>query len=222
MIYLSGCLPSNPEIQKLLVENDIGLMLTPLSQRHTRGMGLEWLWAADNACFANKWDENIWIKWLKSFSQPEKALFATVPDVVANHEKTLERWEQYNQTVSSLGFKAAFVLQDGATIETTPWDTMGCLFIGGSTKFKLSETARQHCQEAKSRSLWVHMGRVNSLKRMLLAKEWGVDSTDGTYLAFGPDKNTPKLISMVQRTKKATVNVRLPFFTPSEGETNNE
>jgi hypothetical protein len=64
------------------------------------------------------------------------------------------------------------------------------------------------------------MGRVNSLKRMLIAKEWGVDSTDGTYLAFGPDVNTPKLVSMVQRIKNATVDVLLPFTTPSEGEPN--
>lgn len=220
MIYLSGCLPSKPEMQQLLFENEIGLMLTPFSQRHTRGLEGDWLWAADNGCFANKWDEATWIKWLKSFPEPSKALFATVPDVVADHKKTVERWDQYHQQVSSLGFKPAFVLQDGADMATIPWDTMGCLFIGGTTQFKLSVASRSFCAEAKSRSIWVHMGRVNSLKRMLIAKEWGVDSTDGTYLAFGPDVNTPKLVSMVQRTKNATVDVLLPFTTPSEGDTN--
>ena len=220
MIYLSGCLPSNTEMQQTLFDAGIGLMLTPFSQRNSKNSPHEWLWAADNGCFAEKWDETIWINWLKSHATPSKALFATVPDVVANHNKTVDRWKEYHHVVSSLGYKPAFVLQDGADMTTIPWDTMGCLFIGGTTQFKLSEAARLFCAEAKSRSIWVHMGRVNSLKRMLIAKEWGVDSTDGTYLAFGPDKNTPKLVSIVQRTKNATVDVLLPFFTTLEGDKN--
>jgi hypothetical protein len=42
------------------------------------------------------------------------------------------------------------------------------------------------------------MGRVNSLRRMVIAQSWGCDSVDGTFLAFGPDVNTPKLVKMVQ------------------------
>lgn len=218
MIYLSGCLPSNLEIQKDLNDAGIGLMLTPISQRQTGSSPYDWKWAADNGCFAEKWDETVWLKWLKGFPNPEKSLFATVPDVVADHSKTVERWVNYYPKVSDLGYKPAFVLQDGADKSTLPWETMGCLFIGGTTEFKLSDKARELCQIAKSMSIWVHMGRVNSLKRMLIAKEWGVDSVDGTYLAFGPDKNTPKLISMVQRVNKATVDVPLPFYTTG-GET---
>jgi len=213
MIYLSGCLPSKPELQQKLYDNNIGLMLTPFSQRNTNSSPHSWHWAADNGCFASRWDEKIWMNWLKGFEDPTKSLFATVPDVVADHIKTVERWHQYWQQVASLGYKPAFVLQDGADMSTIPWNTMGCLFIGGTTQFKLSDEARLFCSEAKDRSIWVHMGRVNSFKRMLLAKEWGVDSTDGTYLAFGPDVNTPKLVSMVQKTKNATVDVLLPFST---------
>lgn len=211
MIYLSGCLPSKPELQQKLYDNNIGLMLTPFSQRNSKSSPHLWQWAADNGCFAERWDENIWMRWLKEFEDPTKSLFATVPDVVADHAKTVDRWHQYRHQVASLGYKPAFVLQDGAVHDTTPWGTMGCLFIGGSTQFKLSETAKRFVAEAKSRSIWVHMGRVNSLKRMLLAKEWGCDSTDGTYLAFAPDINTPKLIRMVQRTNQTTVDVCLPF-----------
>jgi hypothetical protein len=217
MIYLSGCLPSNPDMQKQLHDNGIGLMLTPFSQRNSKSSPYEWVWAADNGCFAEKWDEQVWLKWLKGHTAPATALFATVPDVVADHDKTVERWSEYHTTVSSLGYKPAFVLQDGAKMETIPWATMGCLFIGGSTDFKLSDNARMFCAEAKARSIWVHMGRVNSFKRMVLAKQWGVDSTDGTYLAFGPDVNTPKLVSMVRRTNNAGVKIPLPFTTLQEG-----
>jgi hypothetical protein len=211
MIYLSGCLPSNPEMQTTLHSNGIGLMLTPFSQRNAKNSPHKWVWAADNGCFAEKWDEKVWLSWLQSHETPSEALFATVPDVVADHDLTVARWGDYHATVSSLGYKPAFVLQDGAVMETIPWETMGCLFIGGSTDFKLSDTARMFCAEAKARRIWVHMGRVNSFKRMVMAKQWGVDSVDGTYLAFGPDVNTPKLVSMVRRTNDAGVD--LPLFS---------
>jgi hypothetical protein len=74
---------------------------------------------------------------------------------------------------------------------------MGALFIGGTTDFKLSKEAREFVSICKEKNIWVHMGRVNSLRRMEIAKSWGCDSVDGTYLAFGPDVNTPKLIKMV-------------------------
>lgn len=214
MIYLSGCLPSNLEIQKALQDNGIGMMLTPFSQRSTKASPYQWSWAADNGCFAERWDENVWVSWLKSFGNPKDALFATVPDVVADHDKTVERWNHYYKTVADLGYKPAFVLQDGAEEATIPWETMGCLFIGGTTEFKLSNTAKEMCRKAKSLSIWVHMGRVNSFKRMLLAKQWGVDSVDGTYLAFGPDKNTPKLINIVNKVNWSGVDVPLPLFNP--------
>lgn len=42
---------------------------------------------------------------------------------------------------------------------------------------------------------WVHMGRVNSKKRLDTARAMGCDSVDGTYLTFGPDTNLPRLLS---------------------------
>jgi hypothetical protein len=198
-------------MQKQLHSSNIGLMLTPFSQRNSNNSPYQWNWAADNGCFASKWDENTWVNWLKSFENTQKALFATVPDVVANHAETLKRWGQYNVLVSSLGYKPAFVLQDGASIDDIPWEDMGCLFIGGSTDFKLSLKTKFFCAEAKARSIWIHMGRVNSLKRMLLAREWGVDSVDGTYLAFGPDVNTPKLLAMVNKMEYTPIKASLPL-----------
>ena len=185
-------------------------MLTPFSQRHAPSD--EWIWAADNGCFSSRWDKEIWLRWLKSFDKPHTALFATVPDIVADHEKTLERWREYAPIVKGLGYKAAFVLQDGATIDTIPWTETDYLFIGGTTEFKLSEQARQICFEAQLRDIQIHMGRVNSKKRLLLAKSWGVDTADGTYIAFGPDVNTPKLVNMINTVNKTSVDVALPYI----------
>lgn len=171
-------------------------MLTPISQRNAPTR--EWIWAADNGCFSNRWEEKTWIKWLQSFANPAEALFATVPDVVADHQQTLERWKQYAPSVKDMGFKPAFVLQDGAT-EELPFEEMGALFIGGTTQFKLSHKAKQIVQIAKHHKVWIHMGRVNSYKRMIIAKDFGCDSIDGTYIAFAPDQNTNRLIHMMNK-----------------------
>ena len=121
-----------------------------------------------------------------------------MPDVVASHAGTLERWGRYHSTVTDAGYKPAFVLQDGVVLDEIPWDEMEALFIGGSTEFKLSSTAREATHIAKSERKWVHMGRVNSKKRITIAREWGCDSVDGTYLAFAPDHNTHRLIKMMK------------------------
>ncbi|MGW9029334.1 hypothetical protein ACWGQ5_35460 [Streptomyces sp. NPDC055722] len=41
----------------------------------------------------------------------------------------------------------------------------------------------------------VHMGRVNSRRRLRIAQAFGCTSCDGTYLAFGPDANLPRLLA---------------------------
>lgn len=208
MLYLSGCIPAKEHLQHELHNAGIGAMLTPFSQRHAPA---HWTWAADNGCFATRWDATTWLNWLKSKHAPETAVFATVPDVVSDHHATLLRWEQWFPVVKDLGYKPAFVLQDGAKIDDVPWDELEVLFIGGSTDFKLSSAAAQATQHAKQLGKWVHMGRVNSYRRMKLAKQWDVDSTDGTYLAFGPDVNTPRLLAMLAKLNHTAVNIPLPF-----------
>ena len=207
MLYLSGCLPSKQHLRNDLLNNNIGILLTPFSQRVAPN---EFIWAADNGCFSTRWDEKTWCKWLESKQSPSSALFAVVPDVVGDHCGTLERWGQYSGFVKSMGYKPAFVLQDGACVDDIPWSEFDCLFLGGTTDFKLGQTSKEITAHAKSLGKWVHMGRVNSARRISIAFEWGCDSVDGTYLAFGPDVNTPKLIAMVNRATQ-----QLPLFMQS-------
>ena len=53
------------------------------------------------------------------------------------------------------------------------------LFVGGSTTFK-EQTARAWGTFARARSLYLHMGRVNTARRRAIASEAGADSVDGT------------------------------------------
>lgn len=187
-------------MRDLLLAEGFGIMTTPFSIR-TRP-SLDWQWALDNGCFSNRWEEALWLRWLDKHTDRASALFATVPDVVSDHSATLERWEKYSEQVKGLGYRTAFVLQDGATIETIPMKQMDALFIGGSTKYKLSDEARLIVEQCKKEGKWIHMGRVNSRRRMQIAFDWGCDSVDGTYLAFAPNANTPRLIRHMQGSKQ--------------------
>lgn len=46
--------------------------------------------------------------------------------------------------------------------------------------------------EARERGVWVHMGRVNTTQRMVLAKSWGVNSIDGTSVSMFTNRWLPE------------------------------
>jgi hypothetical protein len=74
-----------------------------------------------------------------------------------------------------------FALQDGMTaadVAQVCRPGVG-LFIGGTTAFK-ERDARAWGAFARERSLYLHMGRVNSARRIAIAAEAGVHSVDGT------------------------------------------
>jgi hypothetical protein len=151
-------------------------------------------WCADNGCFSERFDEEKWWAWL-TCQDPADCLFAVAPDVVGDAAATLERSRPWLDRIAAIGFRVAFVLQDGQESLPVPWDDFDVAFIGGTTDWKLGPHARALVAEAKSRGKWVHMGRVNSELRYQYARHIGCDSADGTYLAFGPDVNLPKLLT---------------------------
>lgn len=82
-----------------------------------------------------------------------------------------------------------------------PWEAIDAMFIGGTTAWKLGEAARELAGVAKAHGKWLHMGRVNSERRVMYAKLVGCDSVDGTYIVFGPDKNAPRVASWMRRAR---------------------
>jgi hypothetical protein len=109
------------------------------------------------------------------------------------------------------------------------WDDFDVLFLGGSaecapcgwvrpleqareisrcphchrklTEWKLGAVARTLAAEARQRGKRVHMGRVNSLKRLRYAAAIGCDSADGTYLVRtrNPDKYLPVVLGWLRK-----------------------
>ena len=190
---------STREIRAALQSNGstMGYITTPNSERPNAIAELGGLkWCADNGCFSEAFDERKWWEWL-SGKNPDGCVFAAAPDVVGDHAATVTRAAPWLPKIRALGFPAAFVVQDGATPDTVPWDDCDAIFIGGTTDFKLSDTALHIMWEGKDRGKWVHVGRVNSRQRYL--RFAGVaDSCDGTFLAFGPRTRLPELLGWIR------------------------
>lgn len=182
---------SSEATRNQMQEQIIGQLITPnAGNKLVDGA----IWALDNGCFGNSWSEQRWLKRLEQYATADNCLFAVVPDVVGDAVGTARLWERWFETVKQYGYRAAFVTQNGCAELPSNADA---LFTGGDNDWKLGSAAHRLVRDAKRRGLWCHMGRVNSRKRFKYAFEHGYDSVDGTFLAFGPDTNLPKLLSWV-------------------------
>jgi hypothetical protein len=153
------------------------------------------VWAADNGCFGNGYPGDVeYLAWLAVRPRVRHCVFAVAPDVPFDMPATLKRSRPFLPVIRAMGYRAALAAQNGAENTDLPWDDFDVLFIGGDTLWKLSPAAAWLTREARTRGKHVHMGRVNSLRRLRLAWGMGCDSADGTYLAFGPDVNLPRLL----------------------------
>lgn len=139
--------------------------------------------AMDNDAFQTftSGKEYDFIKWLSFLGDVKSTgrtpLWALVPDVVGNRDKTLEQWDMFNQEVSvTYGWKSALAVQDGMTRD----DVLGLnfqpdvIFVGGTTEWKWG-TAHLWCRDFPR----VHVGRVRS-RRLPYCQQIGAESCDGT------------------------------------------
>lgn len=143
--------------------------------------------ALDNDAFSawskrREWCERTWIAMMRRVQELDMTpLWALVPDVVADRDETLRKWEQYAPTVESFGWTLAFAVQDGMTPSDLPDECV--VFVGGTTEWKWdnlpmwTETGRR-----------VHVGRVNEISKVLWCEELGVESVDGTGWMRGTDE----------------------------------
>ena len=176
-----------------MLDGRLGFIDTP-AQGNKRPDGVKF--CIDNGCFSDRWDEAKWWRFLTDNAHAAATcLFAVAPDVVGDAAATLDRSMPWMPKIRALGYRVAFVAQDGLESLTVPWDDFDVLFIGGTTEWKLGPQARALVADAKARGKWVHMGRVNSERRYRYAHAIGCDSVDGTFLTFGPDVLLPRLLS---------------------------
>jgi hypothetical protein len=124
---------------------------------------------------------------------------AVCPDVVGDAAATLQRFAEYAPVIREHGYPVAFVTQDGLRMIDVPWSDIDVLFVGGTDKHKLLESM-PFILEAKRLDKWVHVGRVNSVRRM---EQFSVaDSCDGTTLSIEPSiRNQQKIMFAMESIK---------------------
>lgn len=94
----------------------------------------------------------------------------------------------WQPVIHELKIPVALVAQDGLTHKKVPWDALECVFIGGSTEYKLSRDVAKIVLEAKSRGKMVHAGRVNTEERISHFAWLGADTFDGSGFSKWPKR----------------------------------
>jgi hypothetical protein len=113
--------------------------------------------------------------------------FVTAPDVIADASETARLFRLWEPMIHALGFPVAYVAQDGETVATLPWGSCEAVFIGGSTRFKLSAAADTILAYAAARGKHRHVGRVNTWTRV--RHFWGLtDTIDGSGFSKWPKR----------------------------------
>lgn len=197
MLYLTGSGLNPKTIPILTAHPMVGVLSTPVSIHASYVEPFE-NWGADNGCFSQgeRFSLDAYLAWLRKMNPlAARCRFATAPDVVADAAKTWARSEPTLDLIRAEGYPVALVAQNGIEDMAIAWDRFDAIFIGGDTDWKLSHHAEKVCREAKRRGKWVHMGRVNSRRRLEIAEHFGCDSVDGNFLGFGPDVNIPRMLS---------------------------
>lgn len=145
----------------------IGLLLSPAGWRR-----VPWYlpYAMDNGCFTG-FDSDAWVDFVQKPDRSHPPMWAAVPDAVGDADETSRLWAVWTDEVP---WPKAFVVQDGHEPQDVPNDAY-CVFVGGSTEWKLANAHR-----FKGVAEWLHIGRVNTLRRLDWAESIGADSVDGT------------------------------------------
>lgn len=186
MRYLSGAV--NRTMRDDLANGNIGLLQTPASSYALDGVAV---WALDNGAYTGNYPgDAAYMRLLDRLDgHRSRCLFVAAPDVVGDAAATLARFPPIAVQIRAAGWPVALVAQDGMTPDAVPWTDVDWLFIGGSTDWKLSHAVVDLIRAAQTRHVRVHVGRVNSWRRYHRFAGLGCDSADGTFIAFGPDKN---------------------------------
>ena len=194
--------PVAVDVSALLQRADIGVMLTPASGRRTGVVGGGSRFAVDTGCFRHpeSFDLGAYLSYLEWLApHAGRCLFATAPDTVADWPATWAKSESVLPRIRALGLCAALVAQDGLALGAVPWEAFDCLFVGGSTGFKLAETTYALVREATARGKWTHQGRCNSWQRLKAAHQGGYASADGTCLAWNPPQYAAEIAGWLDR-----------------------
>lgn len=191
-------------LRALPADAPVGHLITPHTGNDIAGIASTGRpWAADNGCFGG-FDRAAFLAMLAAIHRAgldlmragspvcTRPLWVVCPDVVGDAYATLQLWREWRHTLKAYNLPAAFVAQDGCEGGYIPWRRVACLFVGGSTAYKESDAVAWLIREAKRHGRMVHVGRVNTERRLRLFDGLGIDSIDGTQFSMFPDTYIPR------------------------------
>ena len=172
----------------------IGLLISPNGWKYSPEVIP---YALDNGAYyaftkQESWDEKGFYAMLNKVPEWKKPLWVACPDKVMDKDETLRMWEKHSARISQLGFKNAFVLQDGMTKADIPQEAE-VLFVGGSFEWKW-----RMLPEISTWGKRVHCGRVNSYEGLWICDENSVESCDGTGWVRGGIQRMQPLINYLE------------------------
>ena len=166
-------------------------------------------YALDNGAWSafaqgRPFDVPLFEKALRSFGAD--ADWTVLPDVVAGGLPSLELSLKWMRRVLDETPRALLAVQDGMVPnDVRPFigHRVG-LFVGGSTDWKL-KTMEEWGRLGRERECWVHVGRVNTARRIARCAAAGVRSFDGTSaskfsVTVAPLDRARRQLSLLGRT----------------------
>lgn len=221
-------------LRGLPLDAPVGHLVTPHTQNRIDAIACSGRpWAADNGCgpkadgTPGQLDPGAFRQMLREIKAAlrlpgaRRPLWVAVPDVVGDAAATAERWREWRHELHSCDLPLAYVIQDGwddVAPGYTPRLSHGgrkwggdtprpaCWFLGGSTAFKEGRGI-EIVAELKRQGRRVHIGRVNSERRLRLFDGLGVDgdgypvavdTIDGTQFSRFPDTYIPRWAERLQ------------------------
>lgn len=125
---------------------------------------------------AEAWDEGLFVETHAALGA--QADWTVLPDIVAGGRDSLRLSESW---VPRLPGRVLLAVQDGMCVEDVRpllSERVG-IFVGGSTEWKIQTLAAWGRLGAEV-GAWVHVGRVNTARRIALCGAAGAHSFDGT------------------------------------------
>jgi len=138
----------------------------------------------DNGAFSafsngKPWDTDSFIAHVEYYAfKALRPIGVVVPDVVADAAATFEKWSYWSPILrDKYHLKLYLAVQDGMTVDevTSLEPQPDAIFVGGTTEWKW-QTVPIWCKHFNT----VHVGRVNSLKKLEFCQAHGVSSCDGS------------------------------------------
>jgi len=161
-----------------------------LNPDRSSGEPVTWMpYAIDNGRFAvwsagGEWKEGPFLRMLDHYAPyPHQPTWVVVPDVVGDRDATLREWDNWHPVLSAgYDYDWAFVVQDGMEPGDVPSEA-SIIFIGGTFEWKW-----RHLRKWRESFDRIHVGRVNTLRHLLICKDMGCESTDGTGWFRAPQR----------------------------------